>query len=30
LRDRAYGRPIARLSEKQLKWLQDLIEETQM
>jgi len=28
LRDRAYGRPIARLSEKQWKWLQDLIEET--
>ena len=30
LRDRAYGRPIARLSEKQWKWLQGLIEETGM
>ena len=30
LRDRAYGRPIARLSEKHWKWLQDLIEETGM
>ena len=30
LRDRAYGRPIVRLSEKQWKWLQDLIEETGM
>ena len=28
LRDRAYGRPISHLSEKQWKWLQDLIEET--
>jgi hypothetical protein len=30
LRDRAHGQPTARLSEKQLNWLQDLIEQTGM